>query len=897
MAKIKKLLIALTCMCIGVCAMGFVACGKAEHEHTWDAGTVTKAATCTDAGEMTFKCTSCEEGVKTELIAKTGHSEDAGTETKAATCAAEGEKTYKCTSCGETIRTEAIAKKAHAAYEVVVKLAPTCEEDGYSEEDCVDCKATKENSKVVIPALGHAWEYGTWTLNGGATVTTDRCARACLGETEELDANGDVVLDADNKPVMVPAYLYASYDLEFDGTTALGVGNCYDKKIYIPSNVTLIDGAFKGFDWITRVEIIGATEIGEDAFSDCVNVTKVVLGNQVTKVGANAFANCEKLVEIEIPDSVTEIGANAFADCVVMNKAVIGDGVTVIGEYAFSGCSQLSTVAFGEGLETIAAYAFSESGLTKVEFPDSVTTIDEYAFSDCAKLTAVEFGWDSKLKTFGPYVFSNSKLTTISMPRNLAEIKENAFSGVTSLTAINVYDLSSWLAINFETGNANPLSNSSDVVLKDDAGNSLTDITINANVINAYAFYGYQKLTNVTIADNVTVIGDEAFANCANLQSVVIGENVTAIGNAAFANCVKLATIAYNAVACADLTKDANVFAKAGVDNKAGIALEVGTSVTKIPANMFLALQYSDTANLVVINFLDDVCPDAENHVDGTCVHINSACTTIGASAFERTPVATVKLASTITDICEKAFYRCEKITTLNLPETVTTIGDFAFDGCDAVSKASGSVTALAAVSQASLKDVTITSGDITDKMFDACTALTTVVIEEGVTSIGRYAFAECPVLANVTIEANVAIGEYAFLNCKALTTVTMEVEGDGVMEIGEGAFHNCKQLKTVSFDDALVTIGEVAFKNCEALKEITLGMNLAKIGAKAFEGAGLTSVDFLNRFNWYIGGSTETEWTTALATKATAAAYLTKVDDPATDVVEGYMDCVWENK
>ena len=865
MVKAKKWLIALACVFVGTCAMGFTACGKDKPVEN---------SSAVESSEEESVCAHVWDKKEVE-----------------ATCEKDGSITETCKNCGETKTSKGENKLGHD-HQTKVVFAETCETDGYSEDICTRCGDVKANSKVVRPALGHDWVYGTWTLDDGTSITTDRCGRACLGETEKLDANGDIVLDADNKPVMVPAYLYASYNLEFDGTTVLGVGNCYDKKIYIPSDVAVIDGAFRGFDWITRVEIIGATEIGEDAFSDCVNVTKVVLGDQVMAIGANAFAGCFNLTEIEIPESVTSIGENAFTDCSSLQSVVIGSdddvdgvietGVTEIGEYAFSGCSALTTVVFGEGLETISAYAFAGSAsLKEVTFSNTVAKIGEYAFSNCGELTTITFDAGSVLNSIGAYVFSDcAKLKTIEIPQTLAVIEDGAFSGTTNLTTIKIVDLLSWVSIEFKTENANPLSNNENVKLMME-DNKLENIVLPSTVttINAYAFYGYKALKSVTINEEVTLIGDKAFANCVNLEKIT-----------------------YNAITCADLANNADVFVKAGAENKAGVTLEVGTSVTKIPANMFLALQYSDTANLTKINFLEDVCPDVENHTD-TCVHINSACVMVGAFAFERTPVTEVKLSATIMEIGEKAFYRCEKLTNIVLPEAVTTIGVQAFDGCNAVSKASGSATALAAVSQASLKDVTITSGDITDKMFDACTALTTVVIEEGVTSIGRYAFAECPELANVTINAKVdidkkfLIGEYAFLNCKALTTVTMEVEGDGVTEIGEGAFHNCKQLKTVSFDDALKTIGEVAFKNCEALKEITLGMNLKYIGAKAFEGAGLTSVDFLNRFNWYIGGSTETEWTTALATKATAAAYLTKVDDPATDVVEGYMDCVWENK
>ena len=95
-----------------VCAKDKTHVEKANH--TWDAGVVTKAATCKEAGVKTYTCTVCK-ATKTETIAKTAnHTWDAGKVTKAATETAEGVKTYTCTVCSAT-KTEAIPKLTPAA--------------------------------------------------------------------------------------------------------------------------------------------------------------------------------------------------------------------------------------------------------------------------------------------------------------------------------------------------------------------------------------------------------------------------------------------------------------------------------------------------------------------------------------------------------------------------------------------------------------------------------------------------------------------------------------------------------------------------------------------------------------------------------------------------------------
>ena len=84
-------------------------------EHTWDGGTVTTAATCTEVGEKTYTCTVCS-ATKTEVIAATGHSyagewsSDNTHHWHAATCGHDAKEDYAehvfekgvCTTCGCT---------------------------------------------------------------------------------------------------------------------------------------------------------------------------------------------------------------------------------------------------------------------------------------------------------------------------------------------------------------------------------------------------------------------------------------------------------------------------------------------------------------------------------------------------------------------------------------------------------------------------------------------------------------------------------------------------------------------------------------------------------------------------------------------------------------------------
>ena len=94
---------------------------------------------------------------------------------------------------------------------------------------------------------------------------------------------------------------------------------------------------------------------------------------------------------------------------------------------------------------------------------------------------------------------------------------------------------------------------------------------------------------------------------------------------------------------------------------------------------------------------------------------------------------------------------------------------------------------------------------------YDYRSSIKSVVIEEGITSIGNYAFNACSGLASVTIPNSVtSIGNYAFNDCSGLTSVTIP---NTVTSIGRSAFYGCTNLKTVYNNSNLnITLGSTAY-------------------------------------------------------------------------------------
>ena len=120
-----------------------------------------------------------------------------------------------------------------------------------------------------------------------------------------------------------------------------------------------------------------------------------------------------------------------------------------------------------------------------------------------------------------------------------------------------------------------------------------------------------------------------------------------------------------------------------------------------------------------------------------------------------------------------------------------------------------------------------------------------TVCIEDGVTSIGEYAFSECDSIMNVMIPSSVVdVCSGAFYQCNSLISVTIP---NSVTSIGSAAFECCYSLTSVKIPNSITSIGEYAFNACHALTNVTIGNSVTSIGEYAFAFCGLTSVTLPN--------------------------------------------------
>lgn len=270
-----------------------------------------------------------------------------------------------------------------------------------------------------------------------------------------------------------------SYELDKAGTgVRIREYEGEDEEIVIPSE-------FKGEP---------VTEIGEEAFYNCVALKKVIIPDSVTSIGDYAFSECRALTEINMPESVRNIGSAAFSgtlwlenkrrenslvsvnnilielqtcsgdmtipdgivgigggvfkDCGSLTNITISDSVTNIGDSAFEGCTGLTEIIIPDGVTSIGASAFEEcTGLTGIIIPDGVTSIGDRVFSGCSGLTSIIIS--NNVTSVGDSAFSYcSGLTNITIPNSVTSIGEEAFGyrGSSKIPDFVVYGYSGTMA-------------------------------------------------------------------------------------------------------------------------------------------------------------------------------------------------------------------------------------------------------------------------------------------------------------------------------------------------------------------------------------------------------------------------------------------------------------------
>lgn len=140
-------------------------------------------------------------------------------------------------------------------------------------------------------------------------------------------------------------------------------------NLYIPSSVTVIErNAFYGCCDLKSI-VVDQANPAYDSRNDCNALIETATGvllqgcsttvipNGVTSIGENAFFDCRDLTKIDIPESVTTIRNSAFGET-GLTRLRIPNSTTRLEQLCFSYCQNLTDVIIGKSVEVIGTFAF-----------------------------------------------------------------------------------------------------------------------------------------------------------------------------------------------------------------------------------------------------------------------------------------------------------------------------------------------------------------------------------------------------------------------------------------------------------------------------------------------------------------------------------------------------------
>ena len=184
--------------------------------------------------------------------------------------------------------------------------------------------------------------------------------------------------------------------------------------------------------------------------------------------------------------------------------------------------------------------------------------------------------------------------------------------------------------------------------------------------------------------------------------------------------------------------------------------------------------------------------------------------------------------------ICFSAFENCAGLTGVVIPEGITEIGDFAFSNCPSLENI---LVSADNPSYVSINNCCL-SKDLRKLIFGCRSS----IIPEGISMIEESAFEGCVGLTSIVMPEGVKeIGWDAFSGCTGLTNIVIP---DSVTEINGGAFFGCTSLTSIVIPKGVTEIGESAFGGCVGLTSVVIPEGVTEIGESAFGGCvGLTSV------------------------------------------------------
>lgn len=635
------------------------------------------------------------------------------------------------------------------------------------------------------------------------------------------------------------------------------------------------------------------TEIGDTAFYQCADLAAVTIPKSVTNVASKAFYKCSGLRYVKIADGSTPLsftdnyqfwtspldsayigrdleytsgsrngGNSPFVGLyqqTPIKKVEYGDSVTVIGKRLFEKSASLESIVFGDNVTEILSAFGNCTALTVLEFPASVTTI-KGAFNSCDNISRVvclgetpptlSGGFPTEAILFVPEGCLDAYQSVKAWSR-FAKIIDAPYIPDFMVDGIK-YSLVGKgevgvVAINDTTKYVGDITLPETVVhegvtftlttICSGAFNQCTELnsvqipaTVNSIGGTAFANSG---LVSIELPKSLTNIAAESFAYCHNLSSVTLPDSLITIGESAFRSCGYLGRIVIPASV---------EYIRSSAFSGCGIDTMIVKSMTPPNVGSSDALgSYESYGVLIIPTGSLEAYMNAQYWRDFYKIEEESGYSNV----FEVDGVHYRRNASNVMVVGSDS-------SDVIIPDSVMYDKKYA-------------VTAIA------------------DGAFSGNWELESIVISEGVVTLGSYAFENCVNLRSIYIPSTLTNGNFsyqynnynggsapAFYGCTGLESITV-AEGHPYLDSRNG----CNALiwtiesqreagllqmgcKNTIIPDGVTEIAPYAFAGT-AVEKVVIPNSVTRIGTQAFQGCGsLTTLYIgsgLTEFDYYGAG------------------------------------------
>ena len=477
------------------------------------------------------------------------------------------------------------------------------------------------------------------------------------------------------------------------------------------------------------------TEIGYEAFKDCITLQEVSFPSRLRSIDYGAFMGCVNLKKVDLPDCLRYLGADAtegvFEGCTSLHEVHLPTELNTLGANTFKGCTSLTTIQVPKDIETVGVSNFEGSGLRNVIFADNIKKIPAWLFNDCNTLTSIEI--PETVIEIGYETFRDcNNLTDITFSNKLRTIEAGAFRGCSNLKKITLPNSLVELGSNADSGVFEDCISLEDITLSDNLKvlgaktfygcTALTDIVIPKTLEEAHPYiFTNSDVQTVTLEEGMPKVPGFLFSGFATLESIVLPESITEIELSAFEGCEMLSDIS------------------------------LSSNLTTIHQGTF-----KDCVSLIHIALPESLTVLGDSSGDGVFE---------GCYALEE-----LRLPKGLKELGNHTFTGCEALKDITIPKTLVSSGVYAFQ-------------------DSGIKTVTLEEGmlKVPGFLFSGFATLESIVLPESITEIELSVFTDCINLQAITLPKNLnAIGENAFHNCNSLKKVVLP---DNINEISYFSF------------------------------------------------------------------------------------------------------------